>query len=435
MAIAPSFTTGLLGYDPREQQLQQQKLWAGMYGQASSPYEKIGIGLGQLGGALIGGLMGDTEQQKREKAVADIKQQADAQFVPGSAEYFRFVAENLPASMSDSKAYAAQKAAEAEAAAQKMYLDRVKTVTENPQQMDIVSAPLSTQLQGQIAKMSADGQPLTEEQITKLQSSPQFQQLIGLTSAKQVGMEKQAPSTAALVDKELFNQALDDSKGDLRQAAILYNERRLAEKEKVAKAGVPLTPGTVKTSDISTFTSTVERQTKPARDKLTNYNELRTFVDQARRGNTEAVSQISRWLVRMSGDSQIGQNEVRQIANAGGFVERNVGGVQQFITGLPTKEKLDKINQLVDSLEDRTGQDLNKKLDKLTKVWSTSELPSETIQMELGERYVTAAERKRRAEEAARQAAEAAKTPPVSAGMPVTSFQRSLLNKYNQPTR
>lgn len=429
MAIAPSFSTGLLGYDPLEQQRQQQKLWAGMYGQASSPYEKIGMGVGQLGAALIGGLMGDSPQQKKEKVVADIKQQADSQFVPGSPEYFRFVAENLPAEYADSRAYAAQEAAKADAAAQKMYLDRVKTVTENPQQMDIVSAPLSTQLQGQISRMSAGGQPLTEEQITKLQASPQFQQLIGLTSAKQVGMEKQAPATSALVDKELFNQAVEDSNGDIRKGAILYNERKEQARQKVAAAGVPLTPGTVKTSDISTFTSTVERQTKPARDKLTNYNELRNFVDLARRGNTEAVNQISRWLVRMSGDSQIGQNEVRQIANAGGFVERNVGGVQQFITGLPTKEKLDKINQLVDSLEDRTGQDLNKKLDKLTKVWSTSELPSETVQLELGERYVTAAERKRRAVEAAKNA------PPAAGEISVTPRQQGLLTKYKQPTR
>ncbi len=51
MAIAPNFTTNLLGYDPLEQQRQQQKLWAGMYSQASSPYEKIGMGVGQLGAA------------------------------------------------------------------------------------------------------------------------------------------------------------------------------------------------------------------------------------------------------------------------------------------------------------------------------------------------------------------------------------------------
>jgi hypothetical protein len=428
MAIAPNFTTGLLGYDPREQQLQQQKLWAGLYGQASSPYEKIGIGIGQLGGALFDRVSGESPAQKKEKAVASIKQQADQQFIPGSAEYFRFVAENLPAEYSDSKAYAMQEAMKAQAAAEKTYLERVKTVTENPQQLGIVSAPLAAQAQAQIAKMSADGQPLNEQQIAALQASPQYQQLVGLTSAQQAGIEKQAPATPEFVNKELLAQAIQDSDGDVRKGAILYNERRLAEREKVAKASVPLTPGNVKTSDISTFISNVGTQTKPPRDKLTNYNELRNFVDQARSGNTEAVSQISRWLVRMSGDSQIGQNEVRQIANAGGFVERNVGGVQQFITGLPTKEKLNKIVQLIDSLEDKTGQDLNKKLDKLTKVWETSELPAQTIQAELGDRYVTAAERRRRNEEAA-------KNPSGAGSVSVTPGQQTLLNKYNQPKR
>jgi hypothetical protein len=428
MAIAPSFTTGLLGYNPREEQLQQQKLWAGLYGQASSPYEKIGIGLGQLGGALVGGLMGDSPQQKKEKVVADIKQQADAQFTPGTAEYFRFVAENLPTEYSDSKAYAAQEALKAQAATDKMYLDRVKTVTENPAQMGIVSAPISAQVQSQISRMSADGQPLTEQQIASLQSSPQFQQLVGLTSAQEAGVAKQAPATPEKVNQELLAQAIEDSDGDVRKGAILYNQRRLSEKEKVAKAGVPLTPGNVKTSDISTFVNSVATQTRPTREKLERYNELKTIISEVQQGNTQAVPQLERWLVTAAGDKQIGMNEVRQIASAGGFAERSVGGVQKFLVGLPTKDKLTKITSIVDSLEDRAGQNLNKNLDNLTKVWSTSELPRETIESTLGERYITAAERKRRV-------ADAAKNPPASGGVVVTPAQQSLLNRYKQPTR
>ena len=426
MAIAPSFTTGLLGYDPLEQQRQQQKLWAGMYGQASSPYEKIGMGIGQLGGALIGGLMGDSPQQKKEKVVADIKQQADAQFTPGTPEYFRFVAENLPAEYSDSKAYAAQEAAKAQAAADKMYLDRVKTVTENPAQMGIVSAPISAQVQAQIAKMSPSGQPLSESQIAALQASPQYQQLIGLTSAQEAGVTKQAPATPELVNKELLAQAIQDSGGDVRKGAILYNERRLEEKEKVAKASVPPVSGTVKTSDISSFVSNVATQTRPTREKLERYNELKTIISEVQRGNTQAVPQLERWLVTAAGDKQIGMPEVRQMANAGGIVERSVGGVQKFLVGLPSKDKLTKLLSVVDSLEDRAGQTLNKNLDKLTKVWSTSELPSETIQAELGERYVTAAERKRRAAEAAKNA------PPAAGEISITPKQQGLLTKYKQ---
>ena len=432
MAIAPSFSTGLLGYDPLEQQRQQQKLWAGMYGQASSPYEKIGMGVGQLGAALIGGLMGDSPAQKKEKAVMDIKQKADAQFTPGSPEYFRFVAENLPAEYADSRAYAAQEAMKAEAAAQKMYLDRVKTVTENPEQMGIVSAPISSQVQSQIARMSAGGQPLNESQIAALQASPQFQQLAGLTAAQEAGVVKQAPATPEIVNRELLAQAVQDADGDVRQGAILYNQRRLAEKERVAKASVPLTAGNVKTSDISTFVSNVATQTKPTREKLERFNELKTIVNNIQNGNTQAVPQLERWLVTAAGDKQIGMNEVKQIANAGGIVERSVGGVQKFLVGLPTKDKLTKITEMIDSLEDRAGQNLNKNLDKLTQVWGTSELPRETIEAELGERYVTAAERKRRA---AKAAADAAKNPPAAGGMSVTPSQQNLLNKYNQPTR
>jgi hypothetical protein len=429
MAIAPSFTTGLLGYDPLEQQRQQQKLWAGLYGQASSPYEKIGIGVGQLGSALIGGLMGDSPQQKKEKVVADIKQQADTQFTPGTPEYFRFVAENLPSEYADSKAYAAQEAMKAQAAADKMYLDRVKTVTENPAQMGIVSAPISAQVQSQIARMSAGGQPLNEQQIAELQASPQFQQLVGLTSAQEAGVAKQAPATPEKVNQELLAQAIQDSDGDVRQGAILYNQRRLDEKKKVAAAGVqPLQPGSVKTSDISSFVSNVATQTRPTREKLERYNELKTIISEVQRGNTQAVPQLERWLVTAAGDKQIGMNEVRQIASAGGFVERSVGGVQKFLVGLPTKDKLTKITSIVDSLEDRAGQNLNKNLDKLTQVWGTSELPRETIEAELGERYISAAERKRRA-------ADAAKNPPAAGGMSVTPSQQNLLNKYKQPTR
>ena len=432
MAIAPSFSTGLLGFDPLEQQRQQQKLWAGLYGQASSPYEKIGIGVGQLGAALVGGLMGDSPQQKKEKVVADVKQQADAQFTPGTPEYFRFVAENLPAEYADSRAYAAQEAMKAEAAAQKMYLDRVKTVTENPEQMGIVSAPISSQVQSQIARMSAGGQPLNESQIAALQASPQFQQLAGLTAAQEAGVVKQAPATPEIVNRELLAQAVQDADGDVRQGAILYNQRRLAEKERVAKASVPLTAGNVKTSDISTFVSNVATQTKPTREKLERFNELKTIVNNIQNGNTQAVPQLERWLVTAAGDKQIGMNEVKQIANAGGIVERSVGGVQKFLVGLPTKDKLTKITEMIDSLEDRAGQNLNKNLDKLTQVWGTSELPRETIEAELGERYVTAAERKRRA---AKAAADAAKNPPAAGGMSVTPSQQNLLNKYNQPTR
>ena len=358
MAIAPSFTTGLLGYDPLEQQRQQQKLWAGMYGQASSPYEKIGMGIGQLGGALIGGLMGDSPQQKKEKVVADIKQQADAQFTPGTPEYFRFVAENLPAEYSDSKAYAAQEAAKAQAAADKMYLDRVKTVTENPAQMGIVSAPISAQVQAQIAKMSPSGQPLSESQIAALQASPQYQQLIGLTSAQEAGVVKQAPSTTETVNRGLYQQALKEAKGNTELAATIYNQRELDEREKVARASV-LQSGAIPLNVVNQAIEITDKYTKVPKTALNNIGRIAAIGEEVKR-NPTVLPQFKRELVKLAGDSQIGQNEVKAILGNAGIASDVINGVNSFLTGKPTNVKIDDVLEGVKALEVYTANQYNR---------------------------------------------------------------------------
>jgi hypothetical protein len=350
MAIAPNFTTGLLGYDPREQQLQQQKLWAGLYGQASSPYEKIGMGIGQLGGALIGGLMGDSPQQKKEKAVAEIKQQADSQFTPGTPEYFRFVAENLPAEYSDSKAYAIQEAAKAQAAADKTYLDRVDTVTKNPQQLGIVSAPITAQAQAQIAKMSAGGQPLNEQQIAALQASPQYQQLVGLTAAQQVGLVNQAPAVNKLVDQGLYDIALEEAGGDPRKAAVIYNQRELDEKRRVAEAGVAPAPGNVPLTVLSQAIGITEGYTKGPKQTLDSIGRIAVIGEQVK-NNPTVLPQFKRELVKLAGDSQIGQNEVKAILGSAGFASDVINGVNSFLTGAPTNVKIDDVLKGVKALE------------------------------------------------------------------------------------
>ena len=351
MAIAPNFTTRLLGYDPLEQQRQQQKLWAGMYGQASSPYEKIGMGVGQLGAALVGGLMGESPAQKEEKAVMEVKQQADALFTPGSPEYFSFVAENLPAEYSDSKAYAMQEAMKAEAAAQKTYLDRVKTVTENPQQLGIVSAPISTQVQSQIARMSAGGQPLNESQIAALQASPQYQQLVGLTAAQEAGMIKQAPSTTEMVNRGLYNEALKEAKGDPEKAALIYNAREVSERRSVSAAGVAPSSGNVPLNVISQAIDITNQYTKAPKTSLDNIGRIAVIGEQVKQ-NPTALPQFKRELVKLAGDSQIGQNEVKAILGSAGFASDIINGVNSFLTGAPTNVKIDDVLRGVKALEE-----------------------------------------------------------------------------------
>ena len=377
MAIAPSFTTGLLGYNPREEQLQQQKMLAGLFGQASSPYEKIGIGIGQLGGALIGGLMGDSPAMKKEKAVLQVKQQADTQFAPGTAEYFRFVAENLPAEYADSRAYAAQEAMKADAAAQKMYLDRVKTVTENPAQMGIVSAPISAQVQAQIAKMSPSGQPLSESQIAALQASPQYQQLVGLTSAQQAGVTKQAPVIGERVNQALYEDALRRADGDPIKAAQIYDAEEQAKKKGVAAAGVAPAPGNVPLTVLKQAQDIVNEYTSKPKLALDNIGRIAIIGEQVKK-NPTVLPQFRRELVKLAGDSQIGQNEVKAILGSEGFASDVINGVNNFLEGKPTNVKIDNVLAGVKALETYTAKQYDTGRQKAKTVLDQGNIAPET---------------------------------------------------------
>jgi hypothetical protein len=377
MAIAPSFTTGLLGYNPREEQLQQQKMLAGLFGQASSPYEKIGIGLGQLGGALIGGLMGDSPAMKKEKAVLQVKQQADSQFTPGTAEYFRFVAENLPAEYADSRAYAAQEAMKAEAAAQKMYLDRVNTVTQNPAQMGIVSAPISAQVQAQIAKMSVGGQPLNEKQIAELQASPQYQQLVGLTSAQAAGVAKQAPVIGERVNQALYEDALRRADGNPIKAAQIYDAEEQAKKKGVAAAGVAPAPGNVPLTVLKQAQDIVNEYTSKPKLALDNIGRIAVIGEQVKK-NPTVLPQFRRELVKLAGDSQIGQNEVKAILGSEGFASDVINGVNNFLEGKPTNVKIDNVLAGVKALEMYTAKQYDTGRQKAKTVLDQGNIAPET---------------------------------------------------------
>ena len=428
MATTPTFTTGLLGYDPVKQSQDQQKLWANMYSQAQSPYAQIGMGLGQLLGAGVGMLTGKSAEQKREETLLNLQKEANTKFTPGTPEYYNFIAESIPPEYVEAKAYAAQAAQQALTADQEKYMKQATYVEAQPSQVGMISAPQSAALQNMIkqAVQANNGQPLTDEQVAKLQNTRQFQQAAGLVSAAEAGTIKAegAPETAA--DKVIY-QNLIKKTGDPLQAALQFREYKANLKQ---RENTPLTAGNVNPSDIATFVTNVETQLKPAQTKLNKYNELRGFLDLAAKGNAQAVPQIERWLVTAAGDNQIGAAETKRIANAGGIAERTVGGVQSFIVGTPTTDKLKKINEIVDTLEGQAGSQFNKTREKLVNTWGTSKLPPETLTAQLGTPYLTAAEKRKRAQAAADEA-----TRQQGQTFQFTPVQNDLLKKYSQPVK
>jgi hypothetical protein len=421
--MATTLQKGLLGYDPLELQMQQQKVWSNLYGQAGSPYEKMGIGLAQLGGALFGG---ESVAQSREAKVNKALQAASAGATPGTPEYWTIVAQNLPADMADSVAYATAQATALTEAANKSQMERVKFVTENPEQLtQAIQAPAaSAQALINRAVQANGGQPLNEQQVAALQASPAYQNLIGLNAAQQAGFVKAEGVPTTMADKEVMKRFITEAGGDKYQAAVRFQDYKA---NLTQRGNTPLTAGNIKTSDIATFVTNVETNLKPAREKLTKYNELRGLIQLAAT-NPNAVPQLERWLVTAAGDNQIGAAETKRIASAGGIAERTVGGVQSFIVGTPTADKLKKLNEVVDLLEGQAGKQYNSTRTKLADTWSTSQLPAETLNAQLGTPYITAAEKRKAMQD---KAAEATR----QQSSVFTTEQNNLVNKYLQKPR
>ena len=230
MAIAPNFTTGLLGYNPREEQLQQQKLWAGLYGQASSPYEKIGIGVGQLGGALIGGLMDENAIQKRERTLLSVKEAADQQFIPGSPEYYKFVADNLPAEAeySQSRDLANQEFAKARKAALAEEAAERKSVREDPESLDVFAPKYATPLldKAQLRGFDPEKEPVpqtTDEikafaKLYDLDKDPNYNKLMGLRvlAEKEAKKEERKAEIEALTIEKI-ESTIKKNKADVNK--------------------------------------------------------------------------------------------------------------------------------------------------------------------------------------------------------------------------
>lgn len=201
--MATVFQKGLFGGDPAEIAAQQQKVWSNMYASAQSPYEKMGIALGQLGGALLGG---ETSAQAKAKTITDVLNSAQSSFTPGTAEYFKYVAENIPPEYADSRAYAISEYQKAQKAELETTVAVNKQVKENPETVAEFAAPLAQNLLSKARNKGWNPEetpaPETPEQIKAfatlygLDKDPDYRRFTVLTNlaakeAKKEGQEEE----------------------------------------------------------------------------------------------------------------------------------------------------------------------------------------------------------------------------------------------------
>lgn len=169
MAIG-QFQKGLLGYDPMELKALEQKQWQSLYANAQSPYEKMGIALGQLGGALIGEFTGGASATDvKAKAINEAVAKAGQQYTQGTSEYYKAIADALPAEYVDSKEFATQEYLKTKKAETTTWSDSVKAVKDNPELLTTFQQPLAEALLSKATKKGWTEQdtpiPQTTEEI------------------------------------------------------------------------------------------------------------------------------------------------------------------------------------------------------------------------------------------------------------------------------
>jgi hypothetical protein len=157
--------------------------------------------------------------------------------------------------------------------------------------------------------------------------------------------------------------------------------------EKVQAAGVPQ-PGQVKITDLNTATQIVDRFTKASKEKLDTARDARTQLNLAKRGEGAAFAQLQRQLIKLVGDSQISSVEVRSALGSAGIVGDTISAVNQFMTGVPSADKLDSVEKVINALERVNAQSYNQGRTRSQTVLKEGALSEQTVSALVPPEYV-----------------------------------------------
>ena len=169
---------------------------------------------------------------------------------------------------------------------------------------------------------------------------------------------------------------LQDELGEV-EGARQFNKEQQEGKVRVAAAGVPA-PGMVGISDIKGGADIVDRYTKEPKTKLDAVGSVVAQL-QAVKTNPTLLPQVQRSLVKIVGDSQIGQNEVKNILGSSGFTADVIDGVNKFFTGAPTDAKIDDVLRGVKVMEEYYSKQYSSGRDKAGRVLKNAKLDERTI--------------------------------------------------------
>jgi hypothetical protein len=216
--------------------------------------------------------------------------------------------------------------------------------------------------------------------------------LVSAATVKQKSRESiPTPQTVAESNKLASLQAkYPETLEGRAKAADEFAEWKSSFKQKEAAAGVP-SPGMVNVTDLKGAKSIVDDYTKAPRDKLKSVGEIGVLINQIST-NPTALPQLQRSLVKLAGDSQIGQNEVKNILGSSGFTADVIDGVNKFLTGAPTNAKIQDVARGVKAIEQFYAQQYEQGRETSKRVLANAKLDARTIDDLIPKAYSTGAQ-------------------------------------------
>jgi hypothetical protein len=193
------------------------------------------------------------------------------------------------------------------------------------------------------------------------------------------------PAVEETAKRIRFNELVEQL-GEV-EGAKQFNKELQEGKVRVAAAAVPA-PGMVNVTDLKGAKSIVDDYTKAPRDKLKSVGEIGVLINQIST-NPTALPQLQRSLVKLAGDSQIGQNEVKNILGSSGFTADVIDGVNKFLTGAPTNAKIQDVARGVKAIEQFYANQYEQGRETSKRVLGNAKLDARTIDDLIPKAYST----------------------------------------------
>jgi hypothetical protein len=225
---------------------------------------------------------------------------------------------------------------------------------------------LAQQLKDQVA--DAEQKRMADLGLTAAQTTQAY------AAAEKSGQEK-IPAALEQADRSRLAE-LKRIYGDVEGARRFREERDAAGRAQAA-AGVPES-GQVKVSEIASADRLVGSYINAPKAKLDTVRDVRTQLNLVKKGEGAALPQLQRQLIKLVGDNQIAQGEVRAALGSAGIVGDTINAVNQFMVGTPTAEKLDSVEKVINAFEQINAESYNRGRNRAATVLKEAKLSPET---------------------------------------------------------